>query len=296
MTSNDVQRRTPRTNPVLNLVRTGLRRGLISARIQLTTPSEIFGTVVMLAIFVGTLFFMRGSSFAGATVDLGSTGFPGIIALGTVFGGVMGIVSVLSMDKTNGTLLRSKSVPGGTAGYLIGEITANVINTLVTSVTLLIVGLFLFDGLDFASPARWLLFITVLVLGLISTLSIGAVLGALMSNPKFMGLVMMPVLGLIAISGIFYPIVALPLWLQGLAQAFPLYWLGLGLRASLLPDSMAAIEIAGSWRFEWVFIVLGLWALIGLVLAPKLLSRMARRESGSAVAARRKDVAEQWGV
>src|SRR5699024_11019130 len=90
---------------------------------------------------------------------------------------------------------------------------------------------------------RWLLFITVLVLGLISTLSIGAVLGALMSNPKFMGLVMM---GLIAISGIFYPIVALPLWLQGLAQAFPLYWLGLGLRASLLPDSMAAVEIGGS--------------------------------------------------
>src|SRR5699024_3881137 len=119
-----------------------------SARIQLTTPSEIIGTVVMLAIFIGTL-------------------------------------------------LRSKSVPGGTAGYLIGEITANFINTLATSVTLLIVGLFLFDGLDFASPARWLLFITVLVLGLISTLSIGAVLGALMSNPKFMGLVMM---GLIAIS------------------------------------------------------------------------------------------------
>ena len=296
MTSNGVQHRTPRINPVVNLIRTGLRRGLISARIQLTTPSEIFGTVVMLAIFVGTLFFMRGSTFAGATVDLGSTGFPGIIAMGTVFGGVMGIVSVLSMDKTNGTLLRSKSVPGGTAGYLIGEITANVINTLVTSVALLIVGLFLFDGLDFASPARWLLFITVLVLGLVSTLSIGAVLGALMSNPKFMGLVMMPVLGLIAISGIFYPIVALPLWLQGLAQAFPLYWLGLGLRASLLPDSMAAIEIAGSWRIEWVFIVLGLWAVLGLVLAPKLLSRMARRESGSAVAARRKGVAEQWGV
>src|SRR5699024_9790127 len=155
-----------------------------------------------------------------------------------------------------------KSVPGGTAGYLIGEITANGINTLGTSVAILIVGLFLFDGLDFAAPARWLLFIAVLVLGLVSTLSIGAVLGAVLSNTTFMGRVMMPVLGLIAISGIFYPIVALPLWLQGLAQAFPLYWLGLGLRASLLPDSMAAIEIAGSWRLEWVFIVLAVWAVI----------------------------------
>src|SRR5699024_11221626 len=92
-------------------------------------------------------------------------------------------VQTCALPISNGTLLRSKSVPGGTVGYLIGEITANVINTLVTSVTLLIVGLFLFDGLDFASPARWLLFITVLVLGLFSYLSIGAVLVAMDHNP-----------------------------------------------------------------------------------------------------------------
>src|SRR5699024_6090843 len=79
----------------------------------------------------------------------------------------------------------------------------------------------------------------------------------------------------------------------GTGAGLPAVLAGPGLRASLLPDSMAAVEIGGSWRLEWVFIVLGLWALIGLVLAPKLLSRMTRRESGSAVAARRKDVAEQ---
>jgi ABC-2 type transport system permease protein len=33
--------------------------------------------------------------------------------------------------------------------------------------------------------------------------------------------------------------------------------------------------------------VLGLWAVVGLALAPAVLRRMARRESGSAVAARR---------
>src|SRR5699024_4705714 len=101
--SNGVQRRTPHTNPVLNLVRTGLRRGLISARIQLTTPSEIIGTVVMLAIFIGTLFFMRGSSFAGATVDLGSTGFPGIIARDRLRSqqGAVGLVHRQHADDTH---------------------------------------------------------------------------------------------------------------------------------------------------------------------------------------------------
>jgi len=33
--------------------------------------------------------------------------------------------------------------------------------------------------------------------------------------------------------------------------------------------------------------VLGVWAVLGLVLAPMVLRRMARRESGSAVDARR---------
>ncbi|WP_208322164.1 ABC transporter permease [Paramicrobacterium fandaimingii] len=291
-----VMRRTPRINPTMNTYRAGLRRGLISARIQLTTPSEIVGTVVMMVLLVVSLIFLSQGTFDEATVNLGAMGLPGVIAMGVLFGGVMGIVGVLSMDRTNGTLLRSKSVPGGTTGYLIGEITANLISTAISALLMLIVGLVLFDGLEFASPARWLLFAAVLVLGMVSTLSIGAVLGALVSNPKFMGFVMMPVVVLVGISGIFYPIVALPGWLQGIAQAFPLYWYGLGLRASLLPDAMASVEIDGSWRLEWVFIVLAAWAIVCLTVAPKLLGRMARRESGSTLAARRRDVQQQWGV
>ena len=48
---------------------------------------------------------------------------------------------------------------------------------------------------------------------------------------------MLPMMGLIAISGIFYPITALPGWLQWIAQVFPVYWLGLGMRSALLPDA-----------------------------------------------------------
>jgi ABC-2 type transport system permease protein len=50
---------------------------------------------------------------------------------------------------------------------------------------------------------------------------------------------------------------------------------------------MASVEIGHSWRHLATFGVLGAWAVIGLVLAPVLLRRMARRESGSVVAARR---------
>jgi ABC-2 type transport system permease protein len=71
------------------------------------------------------------------------------------------------------------------------------------------------------------------------------------------------------------------------AQAFPIYWLGLGIRSGLLPDAAAAVEISGSWRHLETAGALGAWALVGLVVAPAVLRRMARRESGASVEARR---------
>lgn len=285
-----------RPHPVLNAYRVGLRRGLTSARIQLTTPTEVLGNVITIGVFVGALFFLQRVDVAGAEVSLGAMSMPGLIAMCVLFGAVMGIAGVLAMDRTNGTLLRAKSVPRGTTSYLMGEILANGMVTLVLTIAMLVTGLALFDGLVFDTPGRWLLFALVLLTGLIATLSIGAMAGALVNSPKNMGFVMLPIFGLAGISGIFYPLLALPVWLQWIAQVFPLYWFGLGLRASLLPDTMAAVEVGGSWRIELVFVMLLVWAVIGLVLAPRLLARMARRESGSAVAERRRGFQEQLGV
>jgi ABC-2 type transport system permease protein len=98
---------------------------------------------------------------------------------------------------------------------------------------------------------------------------------------------MLPFGGLVALSGIFYPITHLAGWLQAIGQLFPMYWLGLGMRAALLPSHLASVEIDGSWRLPYVFLVLALWSVAGLAAAPPVLRRMARRESGSRVAARR---------
>ena len=68
---------------------------------------------------------------------------------------------------------------------------------------------------------------------------------------------------------------------------FPIYWLGLGMRSALLPDSLVSVEIGDSWRHLETIGVLGVWAVAGLILAPIVLRRMARRESGSSVAERR---------
>ena len=286
---------TPIVNPTLNAYRTGARRGLTSLRISLTTPSEVLGAVLPLALGVGVLLFMRNFNFGGASVSLGAMNLPSLIGMNIVFGGVMGILGVLVMDRTNGTLLRAKSIPGGTTGYLIGEVLAVAITTAIFSLVLLAAGLVLFDELVFDSPVRWLGFIGVMALGLAATLPLSAVLGALIDSPRTIGLVMLPIMGLIAISGIFYPITALPTWLQGIGQVFPMYWMGLGMRSTLLPEAMAAVEIGASWRVPLMLLVLSVWTIAGLVLAPRLLSRMASKESGSAMTRRREEMRQDMG-
>ena len=57
----------------------------------------------------------------------------------------------------------------------------------------------------------------------------------------------------------------------------------------------AALEVGGSWRSAETAIVLGAWAVVGLVLAPTVLRRMARRESGSRVAERRERTLQRIG-
>lgn len=282
-------------NTTAHAYRTGWKRALIETRVTLTSPGDLMGLTMPLVISVIVLYFMRGVDIEGAPVSLGAMNMPSLIGMNVVFGGIVTMLSVLVMDRVNGTLLRAKSVPGGMTGYLVGHLGSTAMFLSLTSLLLLVLGLPLFDGLEFGTPDRWLLFLAVLVIGIVAVLPLGAVLGALINNPKNMGLVMFPVMGTVAVSGIFYKITALPEWLQWVGQALPMYWMGLGMRRALLPDEMAAVEIGGEWRTLTMFAVLALWAVASMALAPRLLRRMSRRESGSAVATRRQQMQQQWG-
>lgn len=104
---------------------------------------------------------------------------------------------------------------------------------------------------------------------------------------------MFPVMALAGISGIFFPVQQLWGWLQVVAQVFPMYWIGLGMRSAFLPDSQAALEVGGGWRHLETVAVLGVWAAAGAALTPIVFRRMARRQSGSAVEAARA-ASMQW--
>lgn len=275
--------------------RAGLDRGRIELRQTLTTGQDLWGYLFPTVIFVAIMIFQRNSTVPGTDFSLGANLVPGVLGMTVAFGGLVNLAQILTTEREDGTLLRVKAVPNGMLGYLLGKIVLITGMTVVSMVIFLIPGLLLFDDFAVTALGSWLTLLWVVLLGLVAVVPIGAVFGSLFSSPRSMGIVMMPIMALVGISGIFYPITALPEWLQWIGQVFPIYWLGLGMRSALLPDQLAGVEIGESWRHLETLGVLGAWALVGLLLAPIVLRRMARKESGSAVARRREKAMQRVG-
>ncbi len=261
----------------------GLSRGWIETRHNLTETAYVIGHAIPLAAYVAMLLFMRGKTVSGTNFALGAMIVPSLLGMTIVFGGLSGPAPSMTADREDGTLLRAKATPNGMLGYLVGKIVMFTLTTLVSLIAILITGIMIVGDLALDSRACLLLAL-LFVVGMVATVPIGVALGSLMKSslqamlvPLVCTLVMIP-------SGLFFPITILPTWLQWVAQAFPFYWVGIGARSAMLPAEMAAAEIGQSWRTLEMFAVLGVWAVLGFLLAPILLRRMARRQSGSALA------------
>jgi ABC-2 type transport system permease protein len=264
-------------------VRAGLSRGWIETRQNLTETAYIIGHAIPPVAYVAVLLFMRGKTVPGTDFALVTLVLPSLLGMTIVYGGLSGPAPSITSDHEDGTLLRAKATPNGMLGYLIGKVVMFALTTLLGLIAIVIPGIVIVGDLVLDARA-WLLLALIFVVGMVSTVPIGVALGSLMKSSLQAVLVPLVCTLLMIPSGIFYPITAQPTWLQSAAQAFPFYWVGLGARSAMLPAEMVAVEIGQSWRRVEMFAVLGVWAAIGMVLAPILLRRMARRQSGSALA------------
>ncbi|MDI6097708.1 ABC transporter permease [Actinoplanes sp. NEAU-A12] len=260
------------------LIGAGVRRGVIELRQTVTNVADVIGYLFAPVMLIGWLQVIKGDEVPGSTVSLGAYSLVSSLALLLVISGVTSTAQYLTMDREDGTLLRAKATPNGMIGYLIGKIVLVAGVMVLTCVVTLLPGSFLVEGLRF-DGGTWLTLLWLLPLSMLALMPAGAILGSFFETARGAAILMLPVLGLTAISGIFYAHSVQPGWLQGVSQVFPMYWLGSGLRSAFLPgEPERQLATAG---------VLAIWAVLGLGLAPRILRRMARRESGSLVAARR---------
>ena len=262
-------------------VRAGLHRGWLETKYSLTDVGDIFWMLLFPVSFTVTLLFMRGNTVPGTDLALGAMVLPSLIGMSIAFGGLAGPAMQIATDREDGTLLRAKATPDGMLGYLIGKIWFFGLTTLASLVLLAIPAMTVIGDLRIDGRTALLLPV-IFVVGMVATVPIGSALGSIFKSCAQSMLIMLASMLLIAISGIFYPITAMPTWLQWVGQVFPFYWLGLGTRSAMMPAGAEAAEIGDSWRTVEMFGVLGVWAVVGLVLAPIVLRRMARRQTGSA--------------
>jgi ABC-2 type transport system permease protein len=273
-------------SPLLPM-RLGLTRGWIAFRSMITSREGITQNLVWNLIPLAALLLNRNSMLPGMDVSFGVALLPGILALGITFS-VMGTAYNLTNEREDGTLLRAKAIPHGMTSYVVGLSALTVLDTVASMLIVLLPGMFIVPGVPVGSAALWLGLFGYLLLGLLACLPLGILVGSLVKNPRTVGgLGFIGTMGLAVISGLFFPLQALWGWVQILVQLLPMYWLGVGMRSVFLPAEAVALEIGGSWRTLTGIGVLCAWAVIGLTLGPVLLRRMARRESGSAVEARR---------
>lgn len=272
----------------------GMRRGWIEFKQSMRSTQDWGFNAFMVGAVLGYLFLRRNSEVEGTDLMVPAVSMPSILGALIAFGVVIGPAYSLAMQREDGTLLRLKAIPNGLSGYVIGQLVLPGLGVFIQVALIVVPSFILFDDVMNNGAAGWAALAGFTILGLLATLPIGMVIGALVPNTQKVGTWgMMPIMILAGISGIFYPIQALWGWVQVVAQVFPMYWLGLGLRSAFLPDEAAALEITESWRTLETVLVLGGWAAVGIAVTPMVLRRMARRTSGSQVEAAREQ-ALQW--
>lgn len=275
-------------NPRAHAIRIGLQRGWTEFKLSLRAPEDMtFYVVWGLGILI-YLFVNRDNAVEGTSLSVAVLALPGVLAAMVVFGAVVGPAFTLVLEREDGTLLRAKSAPFGLDAYVAGQVLFQFLGVLPMLILLLVPPAFFLEGLAPQGAVGWVVAVVLVVLGTLAMLPLGFIVGSLARKAVHVSTgAMMPIMGLAAISGIFSPITVLWGWLQVVAQVFPMYWLGHALRWVFLPEEAAALELGGRWNLLGALAVIALWGAVGLALTPRILGRMAQRESGSAVEARK---------
>ena len=275
-------------------IRLGLQRGLIVYR-QITFSREgLFNVVFWYGIPVLLFVLFRDESVPGTDLSLGAALMP---AMCTVLIAISAInpAFYLSTEREDGTLLRARAVPHGLVGYITGVLTYSSIDAIVGLVIVVGAGLALLPGLEVTGLDGWATFVVVVVLGLLAVLPLGIVDRIDRAQPARSR--RSDVAGRrrrhrdLGRSSLRYRI-----WPAGCSSSHRhclstgSAW---GCARSSCPKQAVVLEIGESWRRLEMVAVLATYAVVGALVAQVVLRRMARRESGSAVEARRQEAMQR---
>ncbi|KGN34200.1 ABC transporter [Knoellia sinensis KCTC 19936] len=252
----------------MNAVALGFDRTVLELKMYSREKEAVFFgflfPVVMLTLF--SVIFNDEITEGTATMSAAEFFLPGMVSAGILLTSFQTMAMSVAVERDDGTLKRLRSTPMPAVSYFLGKVGLVVVTALAQQVLLLGVAKFAF-GADLPTTADgWLTFGWVFALGAIAGTVLGTAYSSLATARSIGAVVVAPMLILQFISGVYFDFGGIPSWLQQVAAIFPLKWIAQGMRSVFFPDELATLEMAGSWEPGRTALILGAWAIGGLIL------------------------------
>lgn len=249
-------------------LRLGLRRVRLEVRMYFRAGDQVFFTFLFPTLLYALFSTVFSDQDLPDGVSMASYYLPGMVAAGILLSGTQNLATDIAEEKGDGTLKRLGGAPVSPLTYFVGKLGQVVVTSILQLALLLVVAGFAFDARMPDSASDWGTIAWVYLLGITACAFGGIALSALPRSGKSATAVVIPiVLVLQFVSGVYLQFSLLPDWLQSVSGVFPLRWIAQGLRSAFLPDSWAAAEPSGAWDLPLVALMIGVWIVLGLVLA-----------------------------
>jgi ABC-2 type transport system permease protein len=157
---------------------------------------------------------------------------PGILGMALMNSGIIGLSTAFVTYREKGILRRIKVTPFSLTSFILARIVTTLIVAVLQAVILIGLGRLIYG---FSLRGNPLLILLTVIIGGLAFLSIGFALSGMAKNTEtaasYANLVTFPMLFL---AGTFFPIDALPAWLQGFTRILPLRYLIDALREPMM--------------------------------------------------------------
>jgi len=239
--------------------------------------------VIMLAIF-STVFGGEDNMVLGRGGDPGipfaQYFLPGMLAAGVMLSSFQSLAISIAVERDDGTLKRLRGTPLPAVSYFLGKVGLVLVTSVAQAAVLLGFAVLAF-GVDLPTDvSRWLTFAWVFVLGSAAGTVLGVAFSSVPRSGRSASAVVTPVVVVLQfISGVFFIFSDLPVWLQRVAEVFPLKWLAQGMRSVFLEPRYEVAEVSGSWQHGATALILVAWLVVGFVFCLRTF-RWSRRDDG----------------
>lgn len=247
-----------------------LARGEVEIKQFFRSKDAVVFTLALPIVLLALLASIFSHDIAGTHVAYSQVYTTGLLAGGVASTSFLNLAVAIAGERENGGLKRLAGTPMPRTAYFMGKAIVVLVTCALETAVLLVFGHFAYGVAFPTSIGRWWTFIWVTLLGVTSMSLLGVAVSSVPRSARSAAPVAnLPLLVLEFMSGVFVPFTSLSKGLYNFAGLFPLRWMAEGYRSALLPSYFQQVEPGHHWNYSAMALVMGIWIVVGLVLAAR---------------------------